>query len=81
MNLHGPVYEEISGSHLDGKLRKGALAPPMKDDDRILESNETGEHYKGCRFKLVSKAVGDEIGPFRLLRVELAENSNSELVR
>ena len=75
-----PVYEEISGPHLDAKLRMGVLVPPKNDDDRFVESNETGEHYDDYRFKLVSKAVGDEIGPFRLLRVEVAENRNSELM-
>jgi hypothetical protein len=75
-----PVFEGISGPHLDAKLRKGALVPPKNDDDRFAESNETGEHYEDYRFKLVSKAVGDEIGPVRLLRFGVAENRDSELM-
>lgn len=75
-----PIYEKISGSDLRARIGKGALVPRENDEDRFLESDQTGEHYEDYRVKLVSKPVGGEVGTFRILRLELAENQNSELM-
>ena len=53
---------------------------PGIDVDRFVESNETGDHYEDYRLKLSSRAVGDEVGPIRMLRFEVNQTKNRELI-